>query len=619
MLSTQHNTYFVDLVSQIQSHVPQALKPVIKKVIDLSKPKKYILFGTIFGLISLYLHRRIIFIYREKHRYPPGLFGVPYFGSLLLAGYYKEALMSEVLPRYGPITMMTIGQMNILTIHDADLLEKMYKSDYCLQRPLVFEKSFEACGFECPQAFGNKKNELRRKLLLHAITYISNNNFIEPQLQSLLNKRIFSAIDSKFVNNKNGNGWYPVEYLKNIAFNIVLGAMFGESNHLDVENEDFHTILKSLENWIEAINFSLLSDVFYIPNMFGLGLIKNIIANKISARFDKEYIQYTTSLRKYFTKAKHETFEQEYNTRHNEKKENKDDHTTRKSKTLFQVLYKEIHDKNSEYYGKINDDMLLADLNELIGAGGETTVKVMECALMYIAKYSDTLQNVLYKELMQFCVFNRSTNKFEWNNKQLNKCIKFRAFIHEMLRLSAALPVLLPHSVSKTCQLEFDINPINKKCENIVFIVGEHSEVHNYYTNQNQKDSADKRSTNHYKYKIDESFFILANVLYMSTKNESFWGKNSAELNLDHWIEYDDNLELGMKFKMCKESMPFGIGKRICAGKVIAMKSLTIILANLIVNYRFESKIKPMPNITFQFGFGRNIAPKLPLLVYQRK
>ena len=75
---------------------------------------------------------------RKYNKYPPGLFGIPYFGSLFTFVYYDEwNLAVNILPHYGPITMHNMGNTKTITIHDYNIAKTMLESSHCNSRPWI--------------------------------------------------------------------------------------------------------------------------------------------------------------------------------------------------------------------------------------------------------------------------------------------------------------------------------------------------------------------------------------------------------------------------------------------------------------------------------------------------
>ena len=96
-------------------------------------------------------------IYRKIYKYPPGLFGIPYFGSFFtLAAYGDDKFYTKLMPKYGPIAMFNVGNTSMICINDANLIQTMYNSNYCLKRPQPMTQLFSLNGkTACQFSFTN--------------------------------------------------------------------------------------------------------------------------------------------------------------------------------------------------------------------------------------------------------------------------------------------------------------------------------------------------------------------------------------------------------------------------------------------------------------------------------
>ena len=81
-----------------------------------------------------------------------------------------------------------------------------------------------------------------------------------------------------------------------------------------------------------------------------------------------------------------------------------------------------------------------------------------------------------------------------------------------------------------------------------------------------------------------------ANLSYITHDPENF--KNPFEFNPDRWIGPDG------KFQKNEKMIPFGIGKRICMGELLARNEIFLFTVNLLQKIRFSlPKHKPVPSL----------------------
>ena len=101
-----------------------------------------LIIGTSVTFSLLIVHQVYSKFYCWKNRVPPGLFGVPYFGSMFTLMVFQKRFHSKILPKYGPITYYKIGQTEMLTLNDALLIQTIFKHETCRNRPKWLQNVF---------------------------------------------------------------------------------------------------------------------------------------------------------------------------------------------------------------------------------------------------------------------------------------------------------------------------------------------------------------------------------------------------------------------------------------------------------------------------------------------
>ena len=433
-------------------------------------------------------------------------------------------------------------------------------------------------------------------MCLQAISKIIDKSQLMPHFSHLLNTILYPDIDN------NLQEWHLRDTLRNASFNVIFGSLFGKDKILSKTNKDFIEINKGSERVVNAIPVATLPRFFYIPSIFG---IKNWIKKRVDKEFEKGYFQFHNSLNKHIEIAM-----ENYKTKSSNDSSDNDDNAN--NWTLFDELYQNMLNTN----GEITSEMLMNDICNLFGAGTETTSMTLEAALLYLCKYKN-LQKDIYHELLkhsQGTANEYENNKREFIYDEYLQCIKFRAFINEVLRISCIGAFGMPRSVSKKCVLKFNYNKQNKECENVLFTS---------FADFNSGFIYDRSSKYEYEYIIDESFILSPNFLYIMRDNKYIWGKNSSKFNINHWITKDGKKNDNNKYNNHNKSMPFGYGRRNCVGQLLAEKEIRILLANLILNYEFRSNDKDVndenKNIEMDIKLTRFVRNETPLVVKQRK
>ena len=117
-----------------------------------------------------------------------------------------------------------------------------------------------------------------------AMHRIATNNVMDQQMQYLLNKILYDAIE------ENKDEWYPRLDLRNATFNVVFGALFGKEKQLKRSNPAFIQLSDSTRTWTQEMGVAILANLFYVPPIFDL---------KKRLRWRTAFIQdYTTRMTK---------------------------------------------------------------------------------------------------------------------------------------------------------------------------------------------------------------------------------------------------------------------------------------------------------------------------------
>lgn len=195
---------------------------------------------------------------------------------------------------------------------------------------------------------------------------------------------------------------------------------------------------------------------------------------------------------------------------------------------------------------------------------------------------------------------------------KLFDCPQFRAFVHESLRLSMAVP----NGLERVCKRDIRCVKIKDKENSTSEIVADY--VGAPIWNKIEKSNT-KVIIVEYDYIIPKNTVIQGNMQYIL----HFQEQEAKELNLNHWLRKDnDNSNRQYVFVNKKESAPFGIGKRDCLGQALAMKEIHAFLGNLILNYQIKPPdgIKPQ-QIDIKFRFGERtgvVEPPIPVIIENR-
>ena len=171
----------------------------------------------------------------------------------------------------------------------------------------------------------------------------------------------------------------------------------------------------------------------------------------------------------------------------------------------------------------------------------------------------------------------------EYNFKLVNKCPLFRAAIHEILRISSTVYQGIMHISYSDYWVELDDGK---------------------------------------RYKIPKNYLVTPNMdyihIYGKGKDEHWKRINGDEMILENFLAKDE--DGGIRFVVNESYIPFGVGKRNCSGRGLAMKEIRYTLGYLLMNYKvsFMNKEDETKDITLMRS--NNIAtvfldPSIPIKV----
>ena len=218
---------------------------------------------------------------------------------------------------------------------------------------------------------------------------------------------------------------------------------------------------------------------------------------------------------------------------------------------------------------------IITDVRAILGASIHTTSKSLEYGFLLLAKYPHIQQKV-YDELLS--VMKRNDLK-QFDFKILNQLHVFRAFIHEVLRIATVVPTGLAHITRKDHMIEIDGRKIVIPKKTIL-----HTNTYyiHKYLNWNDID----------KKKVSE--------------------KENNEIHLEYWLNEEG------KFKMNDNFILFGVGKRDCVGRSMALKAMFAIFGLMIEKYKFMSDGDNEINIKQKWGFILGVDPPIGVRIAER-
>ena len=558
--------------------------------------KSCIIFGGC--AVFLILRRLYMTISAKIYKRPPQLYGLPVVGSLITMKIWKNDFECKILPKYGDIVMYNYGPKKMYAINDLQLLHVVLRK--AIDRIPETANMFVSHNKEIPMAFANNDRDWahRRKIAMASISQVINKKELEERMSVILQKITFQELNSLLLkDNNNGNGcaiWYPRKCLRNVAFNVIYFASFGKSSMI---NDDLYKVCdKCIADFCGHALDAFLT--------FELGKIAASIFGFVNG--DQKFGSALDQL--------YELFEREFNETIDGNGDGED------RNTISQCIY-ETYDNPNGIMNKETLDRCVADMVALLLAGVDTTGHSTEVGVLLLAKYPQIQEN-LYKELCNVFEMdnsnsniNNNNNRFKFTFDKIQKCVFFRAFVNETLRIACAVPNGVGRAASKDLRcIKWTKN--NGKTFNVI------CEERDNKKYDFGKIVNNKENKIIYDYEIAPSVGIRPNFRYLCVADDRVWNKesNPINLNLNYWLRRNANSGK-ITFKNNLNSTPFSVGKsRDCLGQSLARKELLIFLANLIVNYKIEAQNGDASSVDINYKLGATftVDPQIAVRISKR-
>ena len=193
--------------------------------------------------------------------------------------------------------------------------------------------------------------------------------------------------------------------------------------------------------------------------------------------------------------------------------------------------------------GELTQDQEVADTYVMFAAGTETTSNTLDFGMALTAKNMD-IQERVRNELL-------NVMKDGFDLKLVHNVPLFRAFVYEILRISS-----------------------------VVFMGVNRISYEDKWIDVEDDDGVIR------KYKIPKNTMIQTNVDYIHIYNgdgkEKWKNVDGDRIFLENWLSEDG------RFVMNDSFILFGVGRRDCVGRGLAVKEIEYVMGYLLMNYRFK-------------------------------
>ena len=368
--------------------------------------------------------------------------------------------------------------------------------------------------------------KLRRKYAATTVLNLTKSSFVLQRVTNCIDKYIEPIIEQRHIKQK--QLFYPLDFMRYLGFNNVWSAIFDKIIPFD---DPFITKY----NKIVVEVMQNLGIIFLLDFTIGKTVkLPEWLMWKLHWSFEKKLDDAMIDwLNKsgFIIDIENDIIER------NDAK----DTEIKKNKVYIDYLM-ERHKENEITVGEI-----ISDIQLIMSAAVDTTSNTAEMGFILLAKYPE-IQEMVYNEIMTV-MKNNKMDKFDFNI--INELHIFRAFIHEILRIACVAITGIPHMTDKKYQITLD--------DGRIFNIPKNTYLHS------------------------NNWFMLKHIDW--NNNDEIMKNVNNEIHLEYWIDSETK-----RFKMNDNFMLFGIGKRDCVGRALAMRALYATFALFITRYKFIAK-----------------------------
>ncbi|GAB1302392.1 Cytochrome P450 2C29 [Apodemus speciosus] len=435
---------------------------------------------------------------------PPGPNPLPIIGNFLQIDVknFSQSL-SNFSKTYGPVFTLYLGSKPTVILHGYEAVKEAlidHGEEFAGRGSLpIAERIIKGLGVIFSN--GNRWKELRRFTLMTLRNLGMGKRNIEDRVQEEAQCLVEELRKTK------GSPCDPTFILSCAPCNVICSIIF--QNRFDYKDKDFLILLEKINENINVLSSPWLQVCNTFPSLIDYcpGSHHKIIKN---VNYVKSYV---------LEKIK-------------EHQESLDVTNPRDFIDYYLIKQKQAnHIEQSEF----SLENLASTINDLFGAGTETTSTTLRYALLLLVKYPHVTAKV-QEEIERVVGRNRSPCMQDRSHMPYTD-----AMIHEVQRFIDLIPNSLPHAV--TCDIKFR------------------------------------------NYLIPKGTTVLASLSSVLKDSKAF--PNPEMFDPRHFLDGNGN------FKKSDYFMPFSTGKRICAGEGLARMELFLFLTTILQNFKLKSLVHP--------------------------
>ncbi|XP_035315491.1 cytochrome P450 2C29 isoform X1 [Cricetulus griseus] len=446
----------------------------------------------------------------ERGKLPPGPTPLPLIGNFLQIDVKNiQKSFTKLSKVYGPVFTLYFGQQPTVVLHGYNAVKEAlidHGEEFSGRGRIPFlDKNFNGLGV----IFSNGKiwKEMRRFSLITLRNLGMGKRSIEDRVQEEAQCLV------EELRKTNGSPCDPSFILAYAPCNVICSIVF--QNRFDYKDKDFLNLLKFLEEntkilsspWIQVCNsFPALLD--YCPGSHKL--------------FFKNY----TYVKSYFLEKIKEHVDSL-------------DVTNPRDFIDYYLIKRQKENCNQEL--KYTLENLAVIVNDLFGAGTETTSSTLRYALLLLMKYPQVTAKV-QEEIDRVVGRDRSACMQDKSRMPYTN-----ATIHEVQRFIDLVPNSIPHAVTRDVKFR--------------------------------------------NYLIPKGTTVIVSLSSVLHDSKEF--PNPETFDPGHFLDGNGN------FKKSDYFMPFSTGKRVCAGEALAQMELFLFLTTILQKFKLKSLLPPKDvNIT---------------------
>ncbi|XP_035298964.1 cytochrome P450 2C29 isoform X1 [Cricetulus griseus] len=446
----------------------------------------------------------------ERGKLPPGPTPLPLIGNFLQIDVKNiQKSFTKLSKVYGPVFTLYFGQQPTVVLHGYNAVKEAlidHGEEFSGRGRIPFlDKNFNGLGVIFSN--GNIWKEMRRFSLITLRNLGMGKRSIEDRVQEEAQCLV------EELRKTNGSPCDPSFILAYAPCNVICSIVF--QNRFDYKDKDFLNLLKFLEEntkilsspWIQVCNsFPALLD--YCPGSHKL--------------FFKNY----TYVKSYFLEKIKEHVDSL-------------DVTNPRDFIDYYLIKRQKENCNQEL--KYTLENLAVIVNDLFGAGTETTSSTLRYALLLLMKYPQVTAKV-QEEIDRVVGRDRSACMQDKSRMPYTN-----ATIHEVQRFIDLVPNSIPHAVTRDVKFR--------------------------------------------NYLIPKGTTVIVSLSSVLHDSKEF--PNPETFDPGHFLDGNGN------FKKSDYFMPFSTGKRVCAGEALAQMELFLFLTTILQKFKLKSLLPPKDvNIT---------------------